>query len=120
MSKPTRWSLVCAVCVVAWLVLAFACAHGGSTGGDNQDANVEVPIDAPAMVKQDSSTMVDAKADGSVIMQDAFVPPQQDAPSGPFCMNNSQCTNAGECCIAINMVGFCAPGTVIAGICFPN
>jgi hypothetical protein len=105
-----------------WLAFAFSCATGGQNGG--HDASVETPQDAAVNVKQDSSTSTlgDAPhADASVPVPDAFVP-MQDAgsgSSGPFCMQNSDCTNAGECCFAINGVGFCAPGTVIAGVCFP-
>jgi hypothetical protein len=121
MAQPTRWSFVCAVCVAAWLAFAFSCATGGQSGG-NQDANVDTPQDAAINVKQDSSTSMlgDAPhADASLPTQDAFVPMQDAGSSGPFCMSNSQCTNAGECCLSINGVGFCAPGTVIAGVCFP-
>ena len=123
MSQPTRWSVVCACLACACLLLAFACATGGENGGggNTDDASTQ-PLDAPVQPRMDgnTSTLPDAPKDASLPPPtDAFNPPPMDAPSGPFCMSNSQCTVAGECCISINGVGFCGPGTVIAGVCFP-
>jgi hypothetical protein len=31
------------------------------------------------------------------------------------------CTIPGECCVTLGgPVGFCAPGDVVLGVCFPN
>jgi len=124
MSLPTRWSVVCAFFVVACLVLAFACATGGDISNRSGDDSGVTPIDAPMTMKMDGSTPPpsDAPKDASIPPppQDAPPPPPpMDAPSGPFCMTNSQCTNVGECCLAINMVGFCAPGTIVFDVCLP-
>ena len=119
--RPTRWSFVCAVCVATSLAFAASCATGGHNGIDFQDASVQTHQDGSVNVKMDSSVMMpgDApQADASVPMPYASMA-MPDAASGPFCAMNSDCTNAGECCYAINGVGFCAPGTVIAGVCFP-
>lgn len=114
MSQPTRWALVYAVFVVA-------CATGGANGGSGDDVNAQ--DDAAVNVRMDSnvSMLPDApkvKLDGGVPIPDAFVAP--DAASGPFCMNNSQCTMAGQCCFAINGNGICVDGVVIANVCFPQ
>ncbi len=118
MSKPTRWALVCVV-FVSTCVLVLACAKGGSSGGDD----MMEPMDAPMSTQKDASVpMTDGppvKMDAPVMTPDATVQP--DAPPGSlFCSNNSQCTTAGECCFAINGQGFCVPGTVILGQCFPQ
>ena len=96
-------------------LLACGCATGGKDGGDlpidapkidSSQVTVDAPrIDAPTM------SMVDAP-----IMVDAMI----DAPSGPFCSNNNQCTVVGECCLTLGgSQGFCAPGTVVLGACVP-
>ncbi len=123
MAKPTRWALVCAgfVCACAFVL---ACATGGASGGgggddvpDPHDASVNTPKDANTSMMADAPTV---KMDGSIVTQDA-APPQPDAPPGSLlCSMNSQCTTAGECCFAINGQGFCVPGTVIIGQCFPQ
>jgi hypothetical protein len=119
MSKPTRWSLVCAVSVAA-CGFVFACATGGSRGGGGDDV-VEIN-DAPITTQKDAnvSTMSDGpKMDSSIVIPDAAAP-QPDAPPGSLlCTSNSQCTTAGECCFAINGQGFCVPGTILLGQCFP-
>ena len=118
MSKTT---IVC-----AWLVCALgACATGGSTGNDTNgsaDASV-VRYDANA------SQLVDASVrnDGSVVHQDAQQAVDAGGGSGSgsgggglFCTTNSQCTNAGECCLTLGgPSGFCGPGTVVLGSCLP-
>lgn len=102
---------------LAFALLAVSCATGGKEGND-------LPIDAPKSV--DSSQVrtdapmqvVDAPVIDAPMMIDA--PVMVDAPSGPFCTANSQCTVAGECCLTIGgPQGFCAPGTVLGGTCFP-
>jgi len=115
MSQPTRWALVYAVFVVA-------CATGGSNGGGGGGDDVNGHEDAAVNTPKDSnvSMLPDAKKmDASIPIPDAFVA-MPDAASGPFCMNNSQCTMAGQCCFAINGNGICVNGVVIANVCFPQ
>jgi hypothetical protein len=120
MSKPTRWALVCAAFVAA-CAFVFACATGGSRGGGGDDVN-EINDAPPGPKDANVSMMTDGppvKMDGG-ITADAL-PPQPDAPpSSLICSSNSQCTVSGECCFAINGQGFCVPGTVILGQCFPQ
>ena len=73
-----------------------------------------VPIDsAPPL---DASVMVDA---GQVTSPDAALPPDAGG-SSLFCQVNSQCTNAGECCLTLGgSDGFCVAGTVVFGTCVP-
>jgi len=114
MSLPTRWALVYAVFV-------GACATGGMNGGGGGD-DVGEKMDAAVTAKQDARTSVTPDASGmmdaSVVVQDAFVP-QPDAASSLFCTSNSDCTNSGECCFAIQGQGLCVPGTIVLGQCFP-
>jgi hypothetical protein len=119
--RTSRWSVVCVLFACACILLGFACATGGGNGNGTDDASV--PIDAP-MTKLDGSTTTtpDAPKDASMPPppQDAMMPPPpQDAPSGPICTANSQCTVTGQCCLMINGVGFCVPGTIILDVCFP-
>ncbi|HEX5060507.1 MAG TPA: hypothetical protein VFV99_14165 [Kofleriaceae bacterium] len=104
-----------------YAVFVVACATGGMNGGSGGD-DVGEKMDAAVMPHYDSnvSSLPDAsvKMDASIVVQDAFVP-QPDAASGPFCMANSDCTNAGECCFSINGTGLCVPGTIVLGVCFP-
>jgi hypothetical protein len=112
---------VYALFACACISFAFACATGGDNGnGNNDDASVQ-QMDAPLTVRMDAATTpTDAPKDASMPPpQDAFVPPPQDAPMGPFCSANSQCTVPGECCLMINGVGFCVPGTIVLDVCFP-
>lgn len=101
-----------------------ACASGGqpdnegvqdaaTTGGPHDASNVTTP-DAPKI-----------RMDGGVVTppQDSQVSqlPPDAAQQGPFCTANNQCTNAGECCVTLGgPSGFCAPGTVVLGQCFPQ
>jgi hypothetical protein len=105
---------------MALSVLAFACATGGQGSGDDAGTDTNVRMDAGVTVKMDSntSTLTDApKMDAIISLPDAFVPPPQDAPTGPFCMGNSSCTMAGHCCF----VAVCVPGTGIGNdLCFPD
>jgi hypothetical protein len=107
----------------ALALLVAGCANAGQPGaggGDDepgkmdasvkQDSNV-APIDTPPPI---DAPMIDAP----VSMIDAGV---IDGPSGPFCSSNGQCTVSGECCVTLGgPMGFCAPGQVIAGQCFPQ
>ena len=97
-------------------LLACGCATGGKDGGDG-------PIDAPKPIDSnqvtiDAPRMIDAPASiDAPIMIDAMI----DAPSGPFCNGNSECTVSGECCFALGGPGVCVPGTIpIPGTCLPN
>lgn len=103
---------------LAFALLAVGCATGGKDGGD-------LPIDAPKAVDSSQVTIdapmqiVDAHEstfDAPIVLDAVMI----DAPSGPFCTANSQCTVAGECCLTVGgPQGFCAPGTVVFGECFP-
>lgn len=109
---------------LALVLLAVAgCANAGNPGsgggGDDAPGKVDAsvkhdssvaPIDSPPPI--DSPGPVDAAVDSPMI----------DSPSGgPFCSSNSQCTTSGECCVTLGgPMGFCAPGQVIAGQCFPQ
>ena len=111
MSKAT---IVC-VCFLA------ACATGGTNGGDE-------PADAAISVQRDASNVVvhdAARADAGVTQPvDAAVsqlPPDAATGGGLFCATNSDCTVAGECCVNLGgPQGFCVPGTVVLGQCFPE
>jgi len=104
---------------LALALMVTGCANAGTPGvGGGDDA----PIDAPNgkhdanVAPNDSSSHSDAAVDAFVATDAA-----PDAPSGPFCANNSQCTNAGECCVTLGgAMGFCAPGTVVLGQCLPS
>jgi hypothetical protein len=44
-----------------------------------------------------------------------------DGSTGPFCATNGECTVSGECCVTLGgPMGFCAPGQVVLGQCFPD
>jgi hypothetical protein len=104
---------------LVWAVLLGACAHGGATdpsdapvSSHHEDAPSHVDVDAPAP---------DAKID-SMVIPDAMIPPDAAIPpdSAFICTANSQCTNQGECCFIISSgTGFCTPGTILGGTCFP-
>jgi hypothetical protein len=112
MSKTT---IVC-----AWVLALAACASGTSNDGGGSgaaDASV-VRYDASASQLVDAaSSHTDAGMSHDAATQTV------DAGSGSgglFCTTNSQCTNAGECCVTLGGPnGFCGPGTVLAGQCFP-
>ena len=106
---------------VVFASLVAACASAGSPS-QPADADPVTPHHEDA-----SSVTSDAppvKMDGGVITPDAFVP--QDAPAPPvdsaiFCTANSQCTNAGECCITLGgSSGICGPGFPVGTDCIPN
>jgi hypothetical protein len=121
MSKPTRWALVSVIAALACSSIIAACASGGSGGGGD---DMQEPMDAPMHVKMDGSVTPPTdgpttKLDAGVIA-DAFKPPPDAPPGSLFCMNNAQCTVAGECCVTLGgTMGFCAPGTVVLGQCVP-
>jgi hypothetical protein len=106
----------------ALALLVAGCANAGQpgNGGDDepgkmdasvkQDSNV-APIDTPPPI---DAPLIDAPMIDAPAMM-------IDAPSGPFCTSNGQCTVSGECCVTLGgPQGFCAPGQVIAGQCFPQ
>ena len=100
-------------------IVFSACASGGVNGGDKMDAAVASHEDAHFIV-EDAPKAIDARP------LDAFVP--QDAPpdafgvgDGGLCTANNQCIVSGECCVTLGgPSGFCAPGSVVAGQCFPQ
>jgi hypothetical protein len=102
-------------------MIACACATGGQ--GDGADTRADAAIAGP-----DASTSIalpDAANPsldaGFSVTPDAYVPPAVDAGSSLFCTTNSQCTNAGECCVTLGgPSGFCAPGVVVLGQCVPQ
>ena len=104
---------------IAIAIFVSACASGGVNGGDKTDAAVAPHQDAHFIV-QDAPKAIDARP------LDAFVP--QDAPpdafgvgDGGLCTANNQCIVSGECCVTLGgPSGFCAPGSVVAGQCFPQ
>ncbi len=102
------------VCV--WMIAG--CATGTSTNGNGpQDAS-------PQHDGQHVAADAAVKHDAGMTSHDAFVPhdaPAQttDAASARFCTMNSQCTNAGECCLIIGGAGLCSPGTIVLGTCLP-
>lgn len=111
-----------ATIVCGWLVSAalVGCATGGpsDTTGD--------PADAPSSSgNHDAATQ--GFLDAPTPPQDAFAPPDAQVSQMPdagggglFCTDNSQCTNAGECCLTLGApMGFCAPGTIVFGVCTP-
>jgi hypothetical protein len=114
MSKAT---IVCIALSIA------ACASGGAVDSDGNkiDAAVSSHDDASNVTTPDAKVRMDA---GVTPHQDAQVSQlPQDAPAqqGPFCTANNQCTTAGECCVTLGgPSGFCAPGSVVLGQCFPQ
>lgn len=109
------------VCASIYVLVGIACATGGQNGDDKVDASTSGHQDASHVVAPDAKVYMDA---GVTQHQDANVSQvPQDAPaqSGPFCTANSQCTNAGECCVTLGgPQGFCAPGQVVLGQCVPQ
>jgi hypothetical protein len=112
------------VCIA--LSFVAACATGGQEdpGGTVQDAaagphdasNVTTPVDAPK-VRMDGGVVTPPQQDAQV----SQLPPDAAPQTGPFCTANAQCTNAGECCVTLGgPQGFCGPGTVVFGECFPQ
>ena len=117
MSRPTRWSVVCAV-LAACAATVIACATGGSSNRSGGGDDVVDPIDAAVETHKDASVTPPADApkmiDGSVVVQDATVAP--DAPPPLFCNANADCTAPGTCCF----LSLCVSGTVILSQCFPG
>ncbi len=104
--------------------LFCSCANagnGGVGGGGGDDApktDASVKTDG-SVAHPDAPGTTDAPSlvDAPVVMVDAAV----DAASGPFCAQNTDCTVAGQCCVTLGGAqGFCAPGSVILGQCFPQ
>ncbi len=101
---------------LAIVLLAGACASGGVAGQDPKLDASTGQKDAHYVVA-DAPPHADGRTADAVVPHDAAV----DAPSGPFCTDNSQCTTAGECCVTLGgPSGFCAPGQVVLGQCVPQ
>ena len=110
MSNATWTAIVCAA-------LASACATGTNTnGGTNIDAAVPPHHDAPhvngdaPVGKMDAAVVIDAPPPDAAV----------DAASSLFCTDNSQCTNAGECCFTLGGQGLCTNGQIVLGACIPQ
>ena len=105
-----------------YLLLGAACATGGMNGGgDKIDASTSTHHDAAIIEVQPDAPKQHLDA-GVVHMDAPQVSQTPDAStSGVFCTGNSQCTNAGECCVTLGgPQGFCGPGTVVLGTCVPQ
>jgi hypothetical protein len=106
---------------VVFASLVAACASAGSPSQPADAQPVTPHHDDASNITSDAPIV---KMDGAVITPDAFVP--QDAPAPPidsaiFCTANSQCTNAGECCITLGgSSGICGPGFPVGTDCIPN
>lgn len=99
-------------------LFAAACATGGSGASEQADAAVVVRQDATNVTTPDAYVRADAG-----VAQDAQVSQLPDASTGGglFCATSSECTVSGECCVTLGgPQGFCAPGTVVLGQCFPE
>lgn len=114
-------AIIVCVSITICVTIFAACATGGPDGGGASD-----PVDA-AVVQHDAANIVPADARTQADAgQDAQLSQMVDAgsgsgSSGPFCTTNSQCTVSGECCLTLGgPSGFCAPGTVVLGECFPE
>jgi hypothetical protein len=110
------------------LLIAAGCATGEmkspGTGGD----------DAPPPMQDGPAATHDAAGGDAAPTVDTPPPPppppdapaavdaaMPDAPPQFFCTQNSQCTNAGECCITLGgPMGVCGKGMVILGQCVPG
>jgi hypothetical protein len=102
----------------------IACASGGQGGEPDPSGQVDAgssshPVDAGSGPGVDAAPPLDAP--GQV---DATPSMTIDAPagSGLFCTDNTQCTNAGECCfnfLGASDTGVCTTGDILFGVCFP-
>ncbi|MGN6109373.1 MAG: hypothetical protein ACTHU0_29975 [Kofleriaceae bacterium] len=116
MSVAIRSLLCCAV-----LATSATCAKGGSVGGDDEPRRDApgVVVDAPNG-QPDAPPMIDAPPVVIDAPPSPDAPPPDAPPGSIFCASNAQCTNAGECCLLLGAPqGFCVPGTVVLGQCFP-
>src|SRR5262245_28792589 len=106
MSRPT-WLVVYVSCLVA-------CASGGRSGDDQP-----TKLDAASVPRDTSTSATSDAAHNEAAMVDAAQ--SIDAPSGPFCSANAQCTASGECCITLGgPLGFCGKGIIVFGQCVPQ
>jgi hypothetical protein len=107
-----------------WTALVYAalvagCASAGSPSQPPDADGVTPHHDDAANVAPDAGVKMDAP----MVVPDAFVPQDAAAPvdSALFCSDNSQCTNAGECCIILGSPpGICGTGVIVAGVCIPQ
>jgi hypothetical protein len=97
------------ISAVLWLLtIVGACASGGETGpSDAATVRLDGPRDAPPSDTQQFDAVTDT------LPQDVMFP--SDAPPGSnlFCMNNSECTVADECCF--DFLGQSEQGICITG-----
>lgn len=95
-----------------WLA---ACASAGD--GDDDDGTPGGPDAAIGFPDAPTGGFPDAPTGG---FPDAPIF-SNDAGSGLFCQDNSDCPKSDECCfILVDPPGFCTPGTDIGGVCFPS
>lgn len=102
---------------IALCVCSCANAGGNGPGGGDDAPRTDAAVKYDAGVTHpDTPPPLDASIDATIAADAA-----PDGPSGPFCSTNGQCTVAGECCVTLGgPTGFCAPGTILAGQCFPQ
>lgn len=109
---------------VACAALMCACASAGMP--DDSDKSDDLGPDASRSFETPDAAPLGSTPDAASLpppMIDAAPTSQPDAAlgSGLFCNDNSECTNAGECCvILVQPPGICGPGTEVAGVCLPQ
>jgi hypothetical protein len=105
-----------------WLIsvaVLVGCAAAGSAEESQTDAAVNVHHDAH-VTPLDSPKQIDASFGDGAIPIDASVVMPDSGGEPLICTDNSQCTNAGDCCFTLGGPGFCVPGTIFLGACIPN
>lgn len=119
-----------------WVAVVVAAACANASHNTDQQPDIDAPksvIDAKQVSTTDAppqhpNDAPPANIDAFVppidafVPVDAFVPPTPDASTdGNFCTAQSQCTDAGECCVDFTSgLGICGPGTLIGTVCFPS
>jgi hypothetical protein len=112
------------------LVLVAGCASGreysaDDVGDDDDTVAIDArPGDHPDGNPGDPPDAHPPPPDAHPPPPDAHIPPDAEPPPPPdaglFCTDNSQCTNAGTCCLSFGGPGFCVPGTPIGDACLPD